>query len=234
MPIPDKLTIASPLLAAIRKHEAPKGYGQIYGGAKGVPKGTDVSRMTLNQVLALQQAMLDKGSVSTACGGYQFLRKTLIATIMGMGLSGAEIWNPALQDRMALYLMEKRGFSKYLSGQMTLEEFGNSLAREWASLPVLSDIQGGSRKVKRGQSFYAGDGLNKSFHKPEAIEALLRAMQSVPAGNPGPAPVQPPEPLPDDLEPPVVEEKPSIQKVAVWLIAAGIAALAAYLGFGGQ
>src|SRR3989337_1370247 len=96
------------LLDAIRKHEG-RTYGQIYFGAKGVPKDTDVSKLTLAGVLDLQLRMLQAKSASTACGGYQFLRKTLAATITQMGLSGRELWDAGLQDRMAVHLMAGRG-----------------------------------------------------------------------------------------------------------------------------
>jgi hypothetical protein len=44
---------------------------------------------------------------------------------------------------------------------------------EWASVPVFSVIKGQKRKVTRGQSYYAGDGINKALTKPEAVEAIL-------------------------------------------------------------
>lgn len=186
------------LLDLIRLHEAPKGYGQIYSGAKGVGKDVNVSKMTLDGVLLLQAQMKAKGSKSTACGGYQFINKTLKATIQGMGLNGSEVWTPELQDRMALYLVEQRGLPRFLSGKITRTEFANNLAKEWASLPVVSTVQGGSRIVNRGQSFYAGDGLNKAFHKPAVIESLLdaiKAQKEAPTAPPmSPAPTMPPIP----------------------------------------
>ena len=166
------------LLDVIRKHEAPKGYGQIYGGAKGVPKDTDVSKMTLNGVLAFQRRMLDGKSASTACGGYQFLRKTLMATIAQMGLKGSELWDADLQDRMAVHLMNNRGLGKYMTGQISRDTFCNNLAKEWASLPVVTAIKGASRMLVPGQSYYAGDGLNKAFHKPVVILALVEALKT--------------------------------------------------------
>lgn len=189
------------LLDRIRLKEAPKGYGQIYGGAKGVPKDTDVSKLSLAGVLSLQQRMLKAGSASTACGGYQFIRKTLIATIVQMGLKGTELWDANLQDRMAIHLMENRGLSKYLAGQISLETFCNNLAREWASLPVVTRIKGQKRIVEPGETYYAGDGLNRAHHNPAAIMGLVKALratekpaQPVPHV---PAPVAPkPEPTP--------------------------------------
>jgi muramidase (phage lysozyme) len=163
------------LLTAIRKHEAPKGYGQFYSGAKGMGNA-DVSKMTLDGVLDFQTQMLAKGSKSTACGGYQFLRKTLKATMAEMGLKGSEKWTPELQDKMAIHLMRKRGLDDYLDGTLSPEGFANNLAKEWASLPVVTAIKGSVRKLTPGQSYYAGDGLNKAFHKPETILALVKAI----------------------------------------------------------
>ena len=165
------------LLDVIRKHEAPKGYGQIYGGAKGVPKDTDVSKLTLNGVLDLQARMLRAGSASTACGGYQFINKTLKATVSQMGLKGTELWDADLQDRMAVHLMEGRDLNKFMAGAISREAFANNLAKEWASLPVVTRIMGQKRLVEPGETFYAGDGLNKAFHKPEIILKLVDALK---------------------------------------------------------
>lgn len=174
------------LLDAIRAHEG-KTYGQIFYGAKGVPRDTDVSKLTLIGVLSLQQRMLNNKSLSTACGGYQFLRKTLQATIIEMNLTGSELWDEALQDRMAVHLMEGRGLAKYLAGQISREAFANNLAKEWASLPVVTAIRGANRQLQPGETYYAGDGLNKAFHKPEAILALLDALRRAPQPAPQPA-----------------------------------------------
>lgn len=175
------------LLDTIRKHEAPKGYGQIYGGAKGVPKDTDVSKLSLQGVMDFQQRMLKAGSASTACGGYQFIRKTFAATVAEMGLFKETIWTPDVQDEMAVHLMLKRGLNDYLAGKISREAFANNLAKEWASLPVVTAIKGASRQLVPGQSYYAGDGLNKAFHKPVVILALVEALK---------APEKPSQPVP--------------------------------------
>jgi muramidase (phage lysozyme) len=166
------------LLDLIRKHEAPKGYGQIFIGAKGVPKDTDVTKLTLKEVRILQEKMVINGSVSSACGGYQFIRKTLAATMLKMGLTGDEIWTPELQDRMAVYLCEQRGLKDFLAGKLGINDFANNLAKEWASLPVVSG-------PKKGKSHYAGDGLNRSLHDPETILKALRVVREEQLTDPG-------------------------------------------------
>lgn len=86
----------------------------------------------------------------------------------------------------------------FMAGKISRTEFGKRLAQEWVSLPVLAPTQGGGRKVSRGQSFYAGDGLNKSLVKLEAVEALLdrvKAAKGAPQGTtPKPSISKPSEP----------------------------------------
>lgn len=71
--------------------------------------------------------------------------------------------------------------------------FAKGLAQEWASFPVLVDCRGAHRDIKRGQSFYAGDGLNKALVKPEKVEAVLQAVlaPAKPAQAQKPAPSVP-------------------------------------------
>lgn len=184
------------LLDVIRSEEAPKGYGQIYGGAKGVSLATDVSKMKLKDVRALQDKMLAKGSASSAVGGYQFIKKTLIATMSQMKLTGDEYWTPGLQDQMAVHLMNGRGLQSYLASKITAVEFANNLAKEWASVPVVSRIKGHNRTVNPGETYYAGDGLNKAHHDPKAILKLVEALTATPKPVEPTPPVQPPAPPP--------------------------------------
>lgn len=167
------------LLAAIRSKEAPKGYGQIYGGAK--PPSVrliNCSTYTVDGVLVLQARMLRAGSKSTACAGYQFIRRTLNGVKIGMKLTGKEVMTPELQDRMAIYLMQQRGLYSYMAGGLSAEAFANNLAKEWASVPVVTRIKGQKRVVNPGETFYAGDGLNKAHHDPVKFLALVKALRA--------------------------------------------------------
>ncbi|WP_432288752.1 hypothetical protein SLT36_30080 (plasmid) [Aminobacter sp. BA135] len=123
-----------------------------------------------------------------------------------LGLSGGEIFSSNLQDRMAFHLLKRRGYQRFMSGKLSRTAFGRALAQEWASFPVLGPTKGAKRKLKRGQSFYAGDGLNKSLVKPETVEALLDRMKK--AGNVSPASAESAaEPV---IVEPVVVEKPVV------------------------
>lgn len=174
------------LLAMIRSKEGgegPKGYGTVYGKAK--PKSVrvvDCSALTVDGVLDLQDRMLRNGSGSTACAGYQFLKRTLSALKGQMNLTGKEVMTPELQDRMAIHLMQGRGLYKYMAGTMSAEDFCNRLAMEWASLPVVKRIfnpaKAYNRWVKPGQSYWQGDGMNASHHDPAKFLAAVLALRA--------------------------------------------------------
>ena len=52
---------------------------------------------------------------------------------------------------------------------------GNLLAKEWAGLPLLSDLDG----MKRGQSYYSGMGNNKAGVTAEKFESVLNQISGV-------------------------------------------------------
>lgn len=159
---PERLT---GLLGFIGNLEAPLGYNQVYGRNKMAP----LDQMTINQVLSYQRDRVRRGSPSSAVGRYQFIRPTLRGLVRELGLSGDELFTPELQDSLAVHLLKRRGLDKYLDGQISLEAFGNSLAREWASLPVLTGR-------KRGRSYYAGDGLNNALTDTTAAQQAIASV----------------------------------------------------------
>lgn len=186
------------LLDYIGGIEAPRGYATIYNNGQDRLK-VDITTWTLDKVEA-EQPFFTKMLGSSASGRYQFMRDTLdkpgtVQDIEGeMGLSGKELFTPDLQDRMAMHLLRRRGWDGFVSGRMSLEAFALSLAKEWASLPVLADTKGARRKVVRGESYYAGDGKNKSLTKAGAFaDVLAKALAAernalvpvIEAGSPG-------------------------------------------------
>ena len=128
----------------IRKGEAGGNYNAIFGGGD-----VDITGMTVDELLAVQDKRVAQGAKSSAAGGYQFLRKTLRSLKDEMGLSGSETMTPQFQDKLALKLMERRGLNDYKSGKISKGQFIDNLSKEWASLPNTS-----------GKGSYDGDGLN--------------------------------------------------------------------------
>ncbi len=182
--LPDNVPLhAQNLLDFIGDIEAPKGYDTIFGNRQGrmlVP----LTHMTYGDIIDAQANWGSKtwvkrnwgfDTASSAAGRYQFMRATLQGIAKEIpSIDGRTIFSRGLQDRLGYYLLLRRGYADFISGKLNLVEFGLKLAQEWASFPVLSATKGAHRQVVRGQSYYAGDGLNKSLVKPERVEARLR------------------------------------------------------------
>ncbi|TPJ70453.1 hypothetical protein [Mesorhizobium sp. B2-6-7] len=160
-----------------------------------------ITSMTLGDLIDAQKNWASKAWVkanwgyttaSSASGAAQFMRDTLIGLAKEMNLSGSQVFDPDFQDRLAYQLLKRRGYQQFMDGTITRTEFAKRLAMEWASFPVLTACKGSTRQLKRGQSYYAGDGLNKALVAPEKIEAVLDEVKGFALQPASAAPVQPP------------------------------------------
>lgn len=162
------------LLDFIAQPESGGNYNIVWGGIKikDQPK-KPITKMTIQEVLDWQDS-IDKFYNSEAAGRYQIMEDTLRTLPPAAGLLKSDLFDEAGQDALATVLLKRRGLDKYLSGEMTTEDFANNLAKEWASLTVVTG-------TKKGRSFYAGDGLNRSH---VSVEAFLEAVRAVKASPP--------------------------------------------------
>ncbi|WP_085043821.1 hypothetical protein [Ensifer aridi] len=174
-------------------------YDVIYANKQGKLK-QPLTTMNYGDIVD-EQKKWSKNHGSSAAGAYQFMRATLIGLANEIpSIKGTDIFTPDLQDRLGYHLLKRRGYQEFVTGKITLEDFARRLAMEWASFPVLADCKGSHRFIKRGQSFYAGDGVNKALVKPEKVEAVLRQVLDTarrpidaPEAKPRPAPVPAPK-----------------------------------------
>lgn len=147
--------ISSPILNLINKAEGAD-FNTVFGGGK-----KDLGNMTVAEVLQQQKAQTQtKGSSAT--GAFQVMRGTLQSLVKQGVVRLSEKFTAELQDRIAHALLERRGYSKYIAGEWDKEKFATELAKEWASLPVPKRMKGAHRIVEAGESYYAGDKVNKS------------------------------------------------------------------------
>lgn len=162
------------LLKLIRLHESGKaGYNADFRN----DDKWNLANYNFDQVVQLSRRQVkEQGEPSSAIGAYQFLTKTLLSLKESLSLTGTERFLPQFQDDLAVALMIRRGMLDFVRGSLSLSGFCNNLAMEWASLPVVTQVRRGNRVVKIGQSYYAGDGLNKAFHKPETILAAVERL----------------------------------------------------------
>lgn len=179
-------TIAAvePLLAVLRLHESADDYGAVWGGIKSrdhPPR--PLVEMTVGQVLDWQDS-IDRLYQSEAAGAYQILEDTLRGLYREAGVPLTARYDRATQDRLALGLLRRRGLDDFLAGRISDAAFALSLAKEWASLPVPHDIQRRGRTVRAGQSYYAGDGLNKAHARIDEVMTALRQIRAAPQPDP--------------------------------------------------
>lgn len=171
------------LLDFIGKPESGGNYNIVWGGIKAKDRPPKrLVTMRIGEVLDWQDS-IDARYQSEAAGKYQIMEDTLRPLYKEAGLTLNDLFNEPNQDRLAEALLIRRGLKKYLTGIWSTEQFANELAKEWASLPVVSG-------PKKGRSYYAGDGLNKSH---VSVVDFLRAVESVkiPVTQPKPDWVEP-------------------------------------------
>jgi muramidase (phage lysozyme) len=181
---------AALLLAFIYETETsrkpPECYDVIYGHNQDkLPK-----RLTSMTVAEVQKAQTSwtKRFKSSAAGAAQFMRTTLKGLISELKLSPSQKFDGNLQDRLGFHLLKRRGYDEFMAGKISRTEFGKRLAMEWASFPVLTATKGAHRQVKRGQSYYVGDALNKSLVAPAKVEEVLERVKAAEGGKRAPVP----------------------------------------------
>lgn len=181
--LPDRVPLhAQNLLDFIGLKEAPKGYDTIFGNRQN-RLAIPITQMTFGDLVDAQGNWGNKtwvkknwgyNTASSAAGKYQCMRQTLQTIAREIPtINGRLIYDRTLQDKLGYYLLLKRGYADFIAGKLSIAGFGLKLAQEWASFPVLENVKGRHQRVTRGQSYYAGDGLNKALVKPEEVEARL-------------------------------------------------------------
>ena len=152
--------VASRLVDLIVEGEA----GGNWNAVAGNPGSTkDLGKMTLNEVISTQTSAARRGVASTAVGGPQFVRKTLMRLKDTLGLTGNEPFNKNLQSYMAFYLLKERGYVEFREGRISQRQFAHRLSQEWAAVA----------NPYSGQSYWTGVGNNKANIKASQVYDAL-------------------------------------------------------------
>jgi len=141
------------LLNTIARVESKDNYNAYFGNPNNA--SIQFTSMTVNDVLAWQKQFVEQGSSSSAVGRYQFINSTLRGLVHELKIDESVRFDEALQDRLAVALLERRGIREYVDKKISREEFAHRLSKEWAALPKAIG-------ENPEQSYYAGDGLNKA------------------------------------------------------------------------
>ena len=129
--------------AAAQEYGFNSGYDVLYGYHKPEDfdskfSGKSLTEMTLGEIWELQEKM----GIKDAVGKYQILSETLFGTKKNgyyglqdiLGLSDDTIFDAATQERLAQALLERRGYSDWMDGRISDDQFQLNLAKEWASV----------------------------------------------------------------------------------------------------
>lgn len=157
------------LLNAIAQGESKGNYNAYFGNAGNT--AVNFTGMTVGEVLAWQDDFVRQGNASNAVGKYQFIRPTLAGLVRELGISKSARFDAALQDKLAIRLLERRRVNDYLHGRITREQLAHNLSKEWAALPR---VIGGNPSA----SYYAGDGLNNVQISIAEIFAAIESLHS--------------------------------------------------------
>ena len=151
---------------------------------------------------------------STAAGRFQIVSSTLRRLIKEGTLAADDLFNEATQEAAAMALLVDRGLEACAKGKMSVSDFANNVAKEWASLPLVADITlpDGSKKLA-GKSYYDNDGLNKARVKADEVVDAIRADLGIKSGI-TPAPGSIAAPIEKEAERLEARVEHGIQKLA--------------------
>lgn len=158
----------APLLQLIARAESNGNYNAHFGNANNT--SIRFTEMSIEEVQAWQAEFVRQGNPSSAVGRYQIIDTTLSGLVRQLGVDPKQKFDEAMQDRMAIALLERRGALAYVNDKLTREEFAASLAKEWAALPKVVGENPDS-------SYYAGDGLNQSRVEVNEILGVIETVR---------------------------------------------------------
>jgi len=187
------------LLDLIGKVEAKGDYNTIIGFKQHL-LAKPLTQMTTKEVLDQQKTWPSKFKVpSGAAGRYQIIRKTLLSLAVELKLEANDVFSPEYQDWLGYKLLQRRGYDKWIQGQISDTQFMRNLSMEWASFPV----------PETGRSYYDGDGINASLVSIATVAAKLKEAKAA---------ALEPEPVVVPVEPPAKELEAMIQVLLPMLI----------------
>ena len=156
----------------VQKGESNFDYNAVYNKDYPVPKAP--SRMTIGEILYHQERGMG------AAGAYQIKRDPMRDFLKrnDEGITEDSLFNKNTQDAYFRHILDggkgRKSLGAYLNGKSEdLDAAILDLAKEWAAVPIPYDIP--ERGLKKGQSYYAGDGTNRANLSLTAIKQALQA-----------------------------------------------------------
>lgn len=179
------------LAVLIGDAESNNNYSKIVGGSI----DDSILNMTITQIDQSKYGRAQHPPNGASIGRFQIQSATALDVCRSNKINSSTFkFDTAGQDKLYQLLLNRRGYKKYLAGQLSDEQFAENLSMEWASLP----------KDATGVSYWAGTSTNAArvswSSLLQAIRGLKKNVQATPNTSPAvaptPAPNAPPEPAP--------------------------------------
>lgn len=149
----------------------------------------DFSKMTIAEYLRRGKLSGDDPDKIFAMGKYQIIPDTMAAAAKTLNLNPeTTTLGPETQEhifREFLIKSKRPAIHNYLTGKSNDKDAAlMAMAQEWASVGVPYDTVRKTKKgdvfIKKGQSYYAGEGGNKAHTSVESIASLLTPTPTLP------------------------------------------------------
>lgn len=154
----------------------PTAYNKRVGDKYRSGKGKTIHGKALTEMTVGEISQLQASKELFAVGKYQMVPDTMKDALAAGAVNVNEVFTEGTQDRLFDYLLTRKKSAKdYITGKNdSLEDALIALSREWAAVGVPKDMKGHHRWVKKGESYYAGDGHNKAGISPEIVANALQ------------------------------------------------------------
>ncbi|MDH0563776.1 hypothetical protein [Acinetobacter courvalinii] len=148
------------------------GEGNYNSVNRGLVKGknlgsfeTDLSKMTINEILARNKLKAGDKNRMNAVGKYQIIASTMKGLVKQLGLTGQEKLTPEMQDRLFEALIPSSAKDFMNGANNDKNKAMIDLAKVWASIGVPVKMKGQYQQLNIGESYYKGDGGNAASTK---------------------------------------------------------------------
>ena len=158
-------------------------------GADNLPadKQPDFSKITISEYLKRGKLSIDDPKRLFAVGRYQIIPDTMVDLVKALKIDPDKTYlTPATQDYLFVNGLTTKAKGRqvvddYISGKpgATRNAAILALAKEFASIGVPEDTKKGNKIVKKGHSYYEGEGGNKALNSPEEVGIALDADREI-------------------------------------------------------
>jgi hypothetical protein len=143
--------IKAHLMDIAMRPESRGDYDIAFGGRHPKINGKLLSECTVAEVLHWQKtAQIPVAGGTNAVGKFQIIPSTMQGIIDGLKLTGNEKFDVAMQERMGVFLLKRRGLTRFLRGEISAETMARNMSKEWAGLS----------ENDSNTSYYGGVGAN--------------------------------------------------------------------------